>query len=145
LEVRLPEKTDENSPTGKEPVILSEAKNLEDGLPEKTDENSPTGKEPVILSEAKNLEDGLPEKTDENSPTGKEPVILSEAKNFEGRFPQEVNPQPGTLTRLPDGTLAVQTGKGLLLPLEVQLEGKRRMTIQEFLRGYRMKEAVLGI
>ncbi len=102
-------------------------------------------KEPVILSEAKNLEDGLPEKTDEDSPTGKEPVILSEAKNFEGRFPQEVNPQPGTLTRLPDGTLAVQTGKGLLLPLEVQLEGKRRMTIQEFLRGYRMKEAVLGI
>ena len=35
--------------------------------------------------------------------------------------------------------LAVQTGQGMLELLEVQLEGKKRMTIDAFLRGYSLE------
>jgi methionyl-tRNA formyltransferase len=42
-------------------------------------------------------------------------------------------------------SLWVRTGKGILSLLEVQPEGKRRMSIEEFLRGYRVKpEEKLG-
>lgn len=35
-----------------------------------------------------------------------------------------------------DGKLAIGTGDGLYFPLEVQLEGKKRVSITDFLRGY---------
>lgn len=42
-------------------------------------------------------------------------------------------------------SLWVRTGKGILSLLEVQPEGKKRMSIEEFLRGYRIKpEEKLG-
>ena len=41
---------------------------------------------------------------------------------------------PGQVIALPEGT-AVATGKGALLLLEVQLAGRRAMTIADFLRG----------
>ncbi len=43
---------------------------------------------------------------------------------------------PGTVLQL-DGRVAVSTGEGVLLPVEVQLAGKRAMSMNEFLRGQR--------
>ena len=36
----------------------------------------------------------------------------------------------------------VQTGDGILKPLTVQLEGKRKMSCEEFLRGYKIEEGM---
>jgi methionyl-tRNA formyltransferase len=47
----------------------------------------------------------------------------------------DLNGQPGDFLRS-DKDLIVATGKGALFLAEVQLEGKRRMTAAEFLRGY---------
>ncbi len=46
--------------------------------------------------------------------------------------------EPGTLVRTADGTLAVATAAGLLLPREVQPENRRIMAWSAFLRGARM-------
>jgi methionyl-tRNA formyltransferase len=47
----------------------------------------------------------------------------------------DLNGQPGEILRS-DKDLIVATGKGVLSLSEVQLEGKRRMTAAEFLRGH---------
>jgi len=47
--------------------------------------------------------------------------------------------EPGTVL-MGHGTLDVATGEGALRLLEVQPEGKRRMTAAEFLSGHRLKE-----
>jgi methionyl-tRNA formyltransferase len=47
----------------------------------------------------------------------------------------DLNGQPGEILRS-DKDLIVATGKGVLSLAEVQLEGKRRMTAAEFLRGH---------
>ena len=39
----------------------------------------------------------------------------------------------------------VQTGQGVLVLKEVQLEGKKRMTVDAFLRGYVLKADILGV
>lgn len=46
---------------------------------------------------------------------------------------------PGTI-RLQNGRLFVMTGNGELEILELQLSGKRRMTVVDFLNGYRIKD-----
>ena len=43
---------------------------------------------------------------------------------------------PGTIVRVEKGCMEVQTGEGVLCLLEVQLEGKKRMETDAFLRGY---------
>lgn len=43
---------------------------------------------------------------------------------------------PGTVVRVEKGCVEVQTGEGVLSLLEVQLEGKKRMETDAFLRGY---------
>ena len=43
---------------------------------------------------------------------------------------------PGVVTRHVGRGIVVGTGEGSLLLLEVQLEGKRRMSASEFLRGF---------
>lgn len=43
---------------------------------------------------------------------------------------------PGTVVRVEKGCMEVQTGEGVLSLLEVQLEGKKRMETDAFLRGY---------
>lgn len=43
--------------------------------------------------------------------------------------------EPGRVVALDEGGCAVGTHEGLLRLLEVQLEGKKRLTIEEFLRG----------
>ncbi|MGN1083749.1 MAG: methionyl-tRNA formyltransferase, partial [Lachnospiraceae bacterium] len=42
----------------------------------------------------------------------------------------------GTLVSVEDGMLWIMTGNGILKVRELQPEGKRRMTTEEFLRGY---------
>lgn len=46
---------------------------------------------------------------------------------------------PGAVTEASPVHLLIATGEGQLSLLEVQLEGKRRMPIEEFLRGYAIK------
>ncbi len=48
-------------------------------------------------------------------------------------------PAPGTVVDVTRDCVAVQTGDGLLVLLEVQPEGKKRMPCDAFLRGYPMK------
>ena len=53
--------------------------------------------------------------------------------------------EAGTVIRADKKGLFVQTGKGVLKILELQLEGKKRMTADAFLRGYPIREeTVLG-
>ncbi len=44
--------------------------------------------------------------------------------------------QPGCIIRVEKDCMEVQTGKGVLSLLEVQIEGKKRMEVDAFLRGY---------
>ena len=49
----------------------------------------------------------------------------------------------GTIVRVAKDALEVQTGEGVLSLLEVQLEGKKRMEVGAFLRGYVVQEGKL--
>lgn len=49
---------------------------------------------------------------------------------------------PGTVVRVQKACLLVQTGRGLLSLEEVQLEGKKRMDVASFLRGYPLEEGL---
>lgn len=49
----------------------------------------------------------------------------------------------GTVVRVDKGSFEVQTGDGILVPCEVQLEGKKRMTTDAFLRGYHLEEGTI--
>ena len=49
----------------------------------------------------------------------------------------------GTIVSIAKDEIAVQTGKGVLLLQEVQLEGKKRMPVDAFLRGYQLEKGVL--
>ena len=48
--------------------------------------------------------------------------------------------EPGQIAVVNTKELAVQTGEGSLYLKEVQLEGKKRMEIEDFLRGYHFSE-----
>ena len=47
---------------------------------------------------------------------------------------------PGCIVKVTKDTICVQTGKGMLALMEVQLEGKKRMTTESFLNGYTVEE-----
>lgn len=47
---------------------------------------------------------------------------------------------PGTIVAVEKDSFTVQTGKGQLRILELQLQGKKRMDAAAFLRGYKMEE-----
>ncbi len=49
----------------------------------------------------------------------------------------------GTVVRVAKDALEVQTGEGVLSLLEVQLEGKKRMEVGAFLRGYAVQEGTM--
>lgn len=58
------------------------------------------------------------------------------------RFPQVA---PGTIVEVTPVSLSVTTGNGVLTLLEVQLEGKKRLPVEEFLRGHHIAPGlVLG-
>lgn len=48
------------------------------------------------------------------------------------------NMQPGAIINVTKENFTVQTGSGLLTVSEVQLEGKKRMSVKDFLLGYRL-------
>lgn len=49
------------------------------------------------------------------------------------------NPPPGTISTVEKESVVVATGEGLLSILDIQQEGKKRMGIAEFLRGYTLR------
>jgi len=52
---------------------------------------------------------------------------------------------PGTVIHVNDKGITITTGKALLLINELQIEGKRRMTAAEFIRGHKIEKGmVLG-
>ena len=51
--------------------------------------------------------------------------------------------KPGCICKITKDSLAVQTGDGVLSLVEVQLEGKKRMEVDAFLRGYQVAEGTL--
>ena len=46
------------------------------------------------------------------------------------------------LTKVEKESFSVQTGKGQLKVLELQIPGKKRMGTGEFLRGYHLQEGI---
>lgn len=46
---------------------------------------------------------------------------------------------PGTVLYVTKDTIAVQTGDGVLQLSNIQLEGKKRMTVKDFLLGYKVE------
>ncbi|MBR4026254.1 MAG: methionyl-tRNA formyltransferase [Lachnospiraceae bacterium] len=50
--------------------------------------------------------------------------------------------EAGTVVKVTKDSLWVQTKEGILSLVEVQLEGKKRMTIDAFLRGYTVEEGI---
>ena len=52
----------------------------------------------------------------------------------------EMLAEPGCIVRVTKDSIEVQAGNGILSLLEVQLEGKKRMTTDAFLRGYTVEE-----
>lgn len=54
--------------------------------------------------------------------------------------PEDSGAAPGCIVKVERDRILVQTGKGLLELLEVQLEGKKRMPVESFLNGYTVEE-----
>ncbi len=58
-------------------------------------------------------------------------------------LPEDTNELPGTIVEVSKNTIVVQTGKGQLSLVELQLEGKKRMMVDAFLRGYQVAEGTM--
>ena len=69
----------------------------------------------------------------EEADKGKERLV--QPKEPEGAEQME----PGCIVEVTKDSLTVQTGEGLLQLLEVQLEGKKRMSVDAFLRGFQIE------
>lgn len=57
--------------------------------------------------------------------------------------PEDTEEKPGTVTAVSGKDIRVQTGSGQLLLQEVQLEGKKRMLTDAFLRGYTVETGTI--
>lgn len=57
--------------------------------------------------------------------------------------PGEVGETPGTLARIDKEGLVIATGEDYLLVREIQLEGKKRMAVDAFLRGHTLEPGVV--
>ncbi len=55
---------------------------------------------------------------------------------------EDAEQSPGTVTKVEKESFSVQTGKGQLKVLELQIPGKKRMGTGEFLRGYHLQEGI---
>ncbi len=56
---------------------------------------------------------------------------------------ENTDKKPGTIVKVSKNEILVQTGEGLLSLLEIQLEGKKRMPVDAFLRGYQVSEGTV--
>lgn len=63
-----------------------------------------------------------------------------EEKTDGGQKPEETGRKAGRIERVEKDAFYVETGKGLLKVTAVQLEGKKKLPVKEFLLGYPMKE-----
>lgn len=66
--------------------------------------------------------------------------VITEGKRLkilEATADESLNLPPGAIKELTKNTVALGTKKGALIPEKLQLEGKKAMTIQEFLAGNR--------
>ena len=55
---------------------------------------------------------------------------------------EESSLEPGTVVRTDKKAIYVQTGKGILKLEEIQLEGKKRMCCDAFLRGFEVSAGI---
>ena len=61
-------------------------------------------------------------------------------KLLKAEFSEETLPGiPGTIVRRTKTQLGIQTGQGVLYPLELQAEGRKALPVAEFLRGFQTK------
>ena len=58
--------------------------------------------------------------------------------------PDHIGANPGTIVRQDAHGIYIETGRGILCPDVIQIEGKRKMTAEEFLRGYVIRSNRLG-
>lgn len=70
-----------------------------------------------------------------------EKSILQESEE-EKASAEEFVREPGTIVKVSKNIIGVQTGQGVLELLEIQLEGKKRMTTDAFLRGFPVEAGV---
>ncbi len=54
-----------------------------------------------------------------------------------------VKDKPGTIIELQKDAILIQTQEGILAVEELQLEGKKRMSVNDFLRGYKIKNMIV--
>jgi len=64
-------------------------------------------------------------------------------KVFRTRIAAAPTPNPGVVLERTNDSLIVGTGEGAVSLLEIQQEGKRRLGIEEFLRGYKIETGEL--
>lgn len=55
-------------------------------------------------------------------------------------LPEEAGGEPGSIERVEKDAVYVNTGKGILKVTQLQLEGKKRMQVKDFLLGCRMEK-----
>ncbi len=53
--------------------------------------------------------------------------------------PENTDLMPGTVAKVDKNSFSIQTGDGLLRLLEIQLEGKKRMSAGDFMRGMKIQ------
>jgi len=56
---------------------------------------------------------------------------------------ENTSEKPGTVVKIAEGAIFVQTGDGTLIIRELQLEGKKRMTTKDFLSGHKIEKGIL--
>lgn len=72
-----------------------------------------------------------------------EPIDEVEGENVCAGCENGSDAQAGCIMKVEKDAFYVKTGKGLLKVTEVQLEGKKRMKVKDFLLGYQMSEGSL--
>lgn len=72
-------------------------------------------------------------------------IWKAEVASAEELTREEKHMEPGTVLRVEKERIGILTGDGILWVKELQLEGKRKMTAEEFLRGFKLENGtVLG-
>lgn len=72
-------------------------------------------------------------------------IWKAEVTSENGWMDAETDLLPGTVCCIEKERIGVRTGEGILWIKELQLEGKRKMTTEEFLRGFKLESGtVLG-
>lgn len=66
-------------------------------------------------------------------------IIKAQAQESDLKKIKESAKKPGTIIFLDKNKIGIMTKKGILIPETIQLEGKKEISIEEFLRGYEKK------